>query len=226
MDIHNAEDKKLPVFIMCSDEGRDDCQQLKAKGSHASLVTTVVAVTILLMLSIVFSRVTVNILVFVLRVVFFVTRYMGYDTWHRDFALSASFVSELECFDGSEVRGKVNDSIVQKQHCVVEEIIEVELRSRRGKFIYDRTYNSVGLNKVSHFSRRGRANSRLPMKKIKSLLQKTRKVRVFVKKGIRKNTPLSSKIHCYVQNTNGLDLNRYRSNCNSVRFLLKGQLQN
>ena len=34
----------------------------------------------------------------------------------------------------------------------MEEIKEVELRSRRGKFIYNKTYNSVGLNKVSHFS--------------------------------------------------------------------------
>ena len=42
------------------------------------------------------------------------------------------------------------------------------------------------------------------MKKIKSLLQKTRKVRVFVWKGIRKNTPLSSEIHCYVKNRKGL----------------------
>ena len=55
-----------------------------------------------------------------------------YDARRRDFALSASFVSELECFDGSEVTGKVNDSIAQKQYCVAEEIIEIELRSRRG----------------------------------------------------------------------------------------------
>ena len=41
-----------------------------------------------------------------------VTRYM-YDTRCRDFALSVSFVSELECFDGSELTGKGNDSIVQ-----------------------------------------------------------------------------------------------------------------
>ena len=64
------------------------------------------------------------------------------------------------------------------------------------------------------------------MKKLKSLLQKTRKMRVFVWESIRKNTLLSSKIHCYVNNTNGLDLNRYRRDCKSVRFLLKGQLQN
>ena len=44
-------------------------------------------------------------------------------------------------------------------------------------------------------------------------------MRLFVWKGILKNTPLSSKIHCYVKNTNGLYLNRYRSNCKSVRFL-------
>ena len=70
------------------------------------------------------------------------------------------------------------------------------------------------------------APSRLPMNKLKSLIQKTQKVTLFVRKSIRKNTPLSSEIHCYVKNRKGLHLNRYRSNCNSVRFLLKGQLQN
>ena len=60
--------------------------------------------------------------------------------------------------------------------------------------------------------------------KLKSLLQKTR--RLFVWKGVRKNTPLSYKINCYVKKRNVLDLNRHRSNCNSVRFLVNGQLQN
>ena len=84
------------------------------------------------------------------------------------------------CFDGSDVTGKGNDSILQKQNCVVEEMKEVELGSRREIFILNRNYNSVGSNKISHFSRRGRAPSRLSKKKLKSLLQKTRKVRVFV----------------------------------------------
>ena len=48
---------------------------------------------------------------------------------------------------------KDNESIVQEENCFVEEIKEVELRSRRGKFIYNRTYNPVGLKMVSHFSR-------------------------------------------------------------------------
>ena len=34
----------------------------------------------------------------------------------------------------------------------MEEIKEVELRSRRGKFFYNKTYNPVGSNKVNHFS--------------------------------------------------------------------------
>ena len=69
-------------------------------------------------------------------------RYM-YDAVRRDFALSASFV--LECFDGSEVTTREgNELVVRKENCVMEEIEEVELRSRREKFIYNRTYNSVG----------------------------------------------------------------------------------
>ena len=114
---------------------------------------------------------------------------------------------------------KVMSKLYGKENCFVEEIKEVELRSRRGKFIHERTYNPVGLNNVNHFSRRGRAPNRLPMKKLKSLLKKTRLVRLFVWKGILKNPPLSSKIHCYVKNRNGLYLNRYRINCKRVRFL-------
>ena len=105
---------------MRPDEGRDDCQQLKPQGSHAFFVATVIAITILLMLSILFSWVAVNVLVFVLLVVFYVTRYM-YDA-RFCVPLSPSFVSELECFDGNEVTGKGKDSIVQKQNCVVAKI--------------------------------------------------------------------------------------------------------
>ena len=125
------------MIKICFDEGRDDCQQLKPKGTEASFGTTVITVTILFIISILFSRVTVNVLVSVLRVAFFhlivhvVTRYM-YDAVRRDFALSASFV--LECIDGCEVTTREgNELVVQKENCVVEEIKEVEVRSRRGK---------------------------------------------------------------------------------------------
>ena len=58
------------MIKISSDEGKEYCLKLKTKGTQASLGATVIAVTILLILSIVFiSRVTVNVLVFVLRVV-------------------------------------------------------------------------------------------------------------------------------------------------------------
>ena len=95
---------------------------------------------------------TVNVLVFCIGrfgffIVYIVTRYM-YDAVRRNFALSASFASE--CFYGSEVTTREgNELVVQKKSCVVEEIKEDELISRRGKFIYNRTYNSIGLNQVN-----------------------------------------------------------------------------
>ena len=74
------------------------------KGTEAPFGTTVITATILFTISILFSRVTVNVLVLELRVVFFhvyvVTRYID-DAVRMDFASSTSFV--LECFDGSEV---------------------------------------------------------------------------------------------------------------------------
>ena len=49
-----AEHDELPVIKICSDEGRDDCQQLKPKGTEASFGTTVVTATILFIISILF----------------------------------------------------------------------------------------------------------------------------------------------------------------------------
>ena len=73
----------------------------------------------------------------------------------------------LECFNGSEVTSREgNELVVKKENCVVEEIKEVELRSLRGKFIYNRTYNSIALNQVIHFSQRCHAPSRLPINKL------------------------------------------------------------
>jgi len=59
------------VIKICSNEGRDDCQQLKPKGTESFFGTTVITATILFIISILFSRVMVNVLVCVLRVVFF-----------------------------------------------------------------------------------------------------------------------------------------------------------
>ena len=79
------------------------------------------------------------------------------------------------------VAGEGVELTAHKESVVVEEIKEVELRSRRAQFIYDRNYNRIGLRP------RGHAPSRHPVKKLRRLLHKTRKVRLFVWKGIRKN---------------------------------------
>ena len=88
-----------------------------------------------------------------------------------------------KCTDASYVAGEGVELTVHKKGVVVEEIGEVQLRSRRAQFIYDRNYNRIGLHP------RGHAPSRLPVKKLRRLLHhKKRIVRVFVWKGILKNT--------------------------------------
>ena len=81
----------------------------------------------------------------------------------------------------SYVAGERVELTVHKESVVAEEVKEVELRSRRAQFIYDRNYNR------SRFQSRGHAPSRLPVKKLRRLLHKRRKVRTFVWRGIRKN---------------------------------------
>ena len=83
----------------CLIEGRDDCQQLKPNGVPLLLLLTVIALTILLLLSILFGRATVKVLVFVLRAVFFHCIFLCNAVHVRcsasGFALSASFASEF-----------------------------------------------------------------------------------------------------------------------------------
>ena len=86
-----------------------------------------------------------------------------------------------KCTDASYVAGEGVELTVHKKGVVVEEIEEVQLRSRRAQFIYGRNYNRIGLQP------RGHAPSRLPVKKLRRLLHKKRKVRVFVWKGVLKN---------------------------------------
>ena len=73
------------------------------------------------------------------------------------------------------------ESTIHKESVVVEEIKEVELRSRHAQFIFDRNYNRSGLQP------RGHAPNSLPVKMLRRRLHKRRKIRVFVWKGIRKN---------------------------------------
>ena len=104
-----------------------------------------------------------------------------YMIYPRYGAFSESFLRE--CTDVSYVAGKGVELTVLKESVDIEEIKAVELmRSRRAQFIYDMNYNRIGLQA------RGHTPSRLPVKKLRGLEHKRRKViRVFVWKGIRKN---------------------------------------
>ena len=74
--------KYVNKIKICSDDGRDEGQQLKPIGTEASFGTTVITATILFIISIFSSRVTVNVLVFVLRVVFFSSNCVYRDAIH------------------------------------------------------------------------------------------------------------------------------------------------
>ena len=70
----------------------------------------------------------------------------------------------------SYVAGEGVELTVHKKRSVaVEEIKEVELRSCRAHFIYERNFNRTGLQP------RGHAPSRLPVKKLRRLLHRRRK---------------------------------------------------
>ena len=93
-------------------------------------------IIIIVLLLVLFGRVDVFILVFVLCVVAF---HKGYVAMLWRLCISASFVRA--CTDVSHVAGEGVELTVHKESVVVEEIQEVELRSRCAQFIYDRNYN-------------------------------------------------------------------------------------
>ena len=83
---------------------------------------------------------------------------------------------------------------VHHQHDGVEKIkYTEELRSRYAKFVYCNHNRVVRECHVSRCS--DREPSRIPVKKLKRLSQKSRKLRIFVWEKILKITPLLSKLH-------------------------------
>ena len=119
------------------------CQQGEAKRSYLGFVTVVISIIIIVLLLVLFGRVGVFMLNFVLRVIAFHKAYVAmlYMNYPRcgDCAFSTSFLRE--CADVSYVAGEGVELTVHKESVVVEEIKEVELRSRLAQFIYDRNYD-------------------------------------------------------------------------------------
>ena len=219
--------KRISGTKLCSVE-RTDSQQRKMENNYFTVVPLVVNIVIFLIVLILFRKVSAQIVVFFLRVILFhIILYFG--TMHicvvRDCASSAkSVVIEFDDIysEVSEKAMQVTLPSVRKENGVAVKINVIELRSRHAKFIFKKNNSRVGYRenrfRVCEF-RRGRAPSRIPVKKLKRLSQKARKIRVFVWKCIRKNTPLSSKIHGYLGCASGY-LNRYSSNV--ARFVPMG----
>ena len=132
-------EKKVRSFALREDEAiwkAIDCQQGEGKRSYRGFVTVVISIIIIVLHLVLFGRVVVFILVFVLCVIAF---HKGYVAMLWRWCISASFVRE--CTDVSHVAGEGVELTVHKESAVVEEIKEVELRSRLAQFIYDRNYN-------------------------------------------------------------------------------------
>ena len=95
------------------------------------------------------------------------------------FLICAQKVCVCVCVGGGGGGGEAvgtgpTPTALHKGSLVVEKIKEVELRSRPAQFIYDRNYTRIGLQP------RGHTASRHPVKKLRRLLRRRRKVRVFV----------------------------------------------
>ena len=97
-----------------------------------------------------------------------------------------------------DVLGEAMQPFVHRQHDgVVKLKYREELRFRYAKFVY---WNHNRVVRECHVSRcRDREASRIPVKKLKRLSQKSRKRRVFVWKKILKITPLPSNLHGYIK---------------------------
>ena len=132
-------EEKVRSFALPGDEAirkAIDCQQGEAKRSYCGFVTVVINIITIVLLLVLFGRVDVSILVFVYCELLLFRKVML--RCCGDCAFSASFVRD--CSDVSHVAGEGVELTVHKESVVVEEIKEVELRSRRAQFIYGRNY--------------------------------------------------------------------------------------
>ena len=94
---------------------------------------------------------------------------------------------------------KANDLTVHINNDAIVTInITENTRSRYSKYVYY-NYRHVRLTTHGRAFKRDREPSRIPVRTLKSLKNKSRKLRQFVYKVIRSNIPESSKIRSFIQ---------------------------
>ena len=108
------------------------------------------------------------------------------------YTIALSTRAMLNVLGKCDVLGEAMQPFVHHQHSVATIKYREELRSCYAKFVYY-------VVRECHVSgRRDLERGRIPVKKLKRLSQKSKKVRVFVWKNILRITPLSSKPHGYI----------------------------
>ena len=113
----NSKEKEVQSFVLCVDQPID-CQQEEEERSYRRFVKVVIGIIILALLLVLFRKVGVFIIAFVLRVkvfhvlIYVAVLYMNYPQY-GDCALSASFVKE--CSNVSYVAGeRVELTVIRK----------------------------------------------------------------------------------------------------------------
>ena len=98
---------------------------------------------------------------------------------------------------------KANDLTVHVYNDIQVTInITENTRSRYSKYVYY-NYRHVKLRTHGRVFKHDRAPSRIPVQTLKSLKNKSRKLRQFVYKVVRLNIPKSSKVHSYIKCSKG-----------------------
>ena len=101
------------------------------------------------------------------------------------------------------VLDKANDLTVHAYNDIIVTInITKNTRSRYSKYVYY-NYRHVKLSTHGSVFKRDREPSRIPVRTLRQLNNKSRKLRQFVYRRIRSNVPKSSKIHSYITHSKG-----------------------
>ena len=115
------------------------------------------------------------------------------------FALSCMCLIEdmINTLDDCDLLEKVVNMTNVQENNDVTVSIRVQFRSRHEKYVY---YNYARVLCECHGYTHDREPSRVPVKMLKRLSQKIRKLQSYVRSRLSKNVPKSSKVHDLIKN--------------------------
>ena len=108
----------------------------------------------------------------------------------------------------------VNMTNVHEHNDVTVSIKVQQFRSRYAKYVY---YNCTRVLCECHGNKRDREPSRIPVKMLKRLSQKSRKLRSYVRRRLSKNVRRSSKVHHLIKNIATQKNSTHKTSCRFVQ---------